>query len=956
MVKGYNECKRLNRGDARMIDYTTPIYRRPREWIVRRKEDGLSWEKLKYGNRDSENELEIFIEEQTRNEGWQISKDEWFAIYDLEKQEYLDRMQNEVNSRTSIITSDDEKSDISIPEHPKSSWSLYKKRLLEVNKFSKESVDEIEKTTVKMLEQLSTDTRERGPIKGLVVGNVQSGKTANMAALMSLGADHGWNVFIILSGIVDNLRVQTQERLLDDLSNPGLITWRGLSNLAKRNDVDQTSRLNFSDGSKTAYFNVCLKNYRRLEDLIDWFHATQSSTRNMKVMIIDDESDQASVNTADVVNSDEKKRINDLITNLVNNKDKYGKDVKSKFKAMNYIGYTATPFANVLNEIGEDTLFPKHFITSLGQSKEYFGPQQIFGLSGEKEPMNIVRVVPVQEQSLLQDIHEEKRREMPKCLEESILWFLCSSAALRSINWKKPISMLVHTSVQTTHHQIIYSLIESYFNKNHSSILRAAEVLWENEKHRFTKKDFENVYPDYGFGKLEVSNVPSFNDIKLELLNILEENTRFIELDDEQELVYGNGVHICIDNSKASSISNSENEHVRLAYPQDNDKLEKAPLFLIIGGFTLSRGLTIQGLISTYFMRATALGDTLMQMGRWFGYRRGYELLPRIWMTDLTQQRFQFLSELDQQLRDSIEIMQIKDQKPIDVGVRIKNSPALSFMRITASNKMQMATNVELDYSGMRSQTVVFDRNEEILKSNLALAEKFLGKLSNPIISENNPSNISNIIFENVSFSCIKEEFLKDYQISKNSRVFSDMDKMMEWIELITEEGKLRNWNVIVAGRGKAVLDSSITSNTHWNFKHGSIEKVRRTERNHINDNNRIVFGVISAPTDIISDINIEKFQSDGNRSLDNIISKPHWNDRRFFGLDKTPQLIIYCIDRIQNDDEVGLDKAKETSTDVLGIMINIPGGESDPNANFAKSLVVDLSSREMHEVFKQED
>lgn len=89
-----------------------------------------------------------------------------------------------------------------------------------------------------------------------------------------------------------------------------------------------------------------------------------------------------------------------------------------------------------------------------------------------------------------------------------------------------------------------------------------------------------------------------------------------------------------------------------------------APAFIVIGGATLSRGLTIEGLISTFFLRSVGQADTLMQMGRWFGYRKKYELLPRLWITDKTRQQFAFLATLDQELRDEIQYMDLTGRSP----------------------------------------------------------------------------------------------------------------------------------------------------------------------------------------------------------------------------------------------------------------------------------------------------
>ena len=939
-----------------MADYSDVKYSLAREWIQRANSRDISWENIEYGNRKDKEGLQLFLNEQSNNSFWEINIDEWKHLVELEKEEFQFRINAEVNEITTIVSSKDELSDIDVPTLRKSSWVLYKKRLLEVSKFSKESVDEIEKTTIGMLRNLSSDTQGVSAIKGLVVGNVQSGKTANMAALMAMGADHGWNMFIVLSGVINSLRIQTQDRMLKDLTAPGTLSWRGLDQLSANGSPNsESSRLDFSSDSKNRFFAVTLKNHRRLSNLIDWLHENPSKTSQMKIMIIDDESDQASINTGDVNAIDDRKRINELITNLVNNKDKNGNKTKTQFKAMNYIGYTATPYANILNDINEESLFPKDFIVSLGQSKEYFGPQQIFGSENKTNGMNIVRNVYDDELMSMKLVHTGETKAIPEEMEKSLLWFLCASAALRVNGFTKPLSLLIHTSVRIIHHKNVYESILQWLDGKKTKILEDAEELWEIEKVRFTKKDFTNVYPNYGQGFDNIYELPEFSKIKLEILNILEEKTKTIIIDEDNNLQYGQGLHICVDNGGKIE-TEVENSFIRLAYPDSSIKFEKAPLFIVIGGATLSRGLTIEGLVSTYFLRTTSTADTLMQMGRWFGYRRGYELYPRIWTTHRTQEQFEFLSSLDDQLRETISLMQITNKLPIDVGVKINNTPAVSFLRITAANKMQMATYTDMDYRGMRSQTVVFDSNEEFLSNNLSVAELFLNSLGTPRPMEVFEKNKSNIVFENIKFDSIKEKLLLNYRVSKRSRALSDMESIIEWIEDITEQGLMNDWNVIVAGKGEAKIGEGSNDKKRWSFNNCSIEKVERTERNNSVNDDHLIFGVISGPSDMISDVNPEKYIGNTERELKDILSKPRFTDRDYFGLSQTPQLILYCINKNSNPYPNSTEKKELNAVnDIVGMMINIPGGDVDKGTEYAKSLSIDLSLNKNVEMFSDE-
>lgn len=237
----------------------------------------------------------------------------------------------------------------------------------------------MEDANIKILRQLSRDTHETGAVKGLVIGNVQSGKTANMAALMAMAADAGWNMFIVLSGMMENLRAQTLRRLVEDLnSNSCSLNWEAIDNpLGVETYGRRLCDKNFTKESKMRYLTVCLKNSKRLKNLIDWLNSDECSRKEIRLLIIDDEADQASINTA---TKSQRTTINRLILNLVNNRNSRGDQACCNFQAVNYIGYTATPYANVLNEApGEESLYPSNFIATLSVSDEYFGPQQIFG-------------------------------------------------------------------------------------------------------------------------------------------------------------------------------------------------------------------------------------------------------------------------------------------------------------------------------------------------------------------------------------------------------------------------------------------------------------------------------------------------------------------------------------------------------------------------------------------------
>lgn len=928
--------------------YSTPRYDNLRVVIVNKRKEGHSWDEILEGKFGLSNSVEEFLQ-YYNSMGLEapFNEVEWSDLVLLQKEAEIDSLEITDITKASMIVGDNQENDIIIPKSRKSSWVLYKEHLKKANGFDDKAISSIEVSCERILKQISNDTRDTLPTKGLVIGNVQSGKTANMAGLMAMAADYGYNMFIVLSGTIDNLRVQTQKRLLNDLNHPGNKIWQELGHLSKHSeDRDKASNLQFSK-PEMAYFTVVLKNKKRLENLLEWLHLDANPKGNMKILIIDDESDQAGVNTADV-NTDERKTIARLINNLVHNRNKNDKEAKGVFHAMNYIGYTATPYANVLNEIGDHTLYPKNFIYTLPQSNLYFGPQQIFGveesLSEELnlEGLDIVRKledINSREIDELALVHKGENRDIPQGLEQAILWFILSSAALRTQNHKKPLTMLIHSSFKVDHHNQIERAIEKWFIKNKDNIIDKARVLWETEINRFTLEKFRSAYPTYGVEINALHDYPLFEELLPELKYVVENGMGRIQIDESEvnDLSYIDGIHLCVDNSKSQSTAD-EDDYMRLEYPSKKHKLKKAPLFIVIGGNTLARGLTLEGLVCSYFLRTTNQGDTLMQMGRWFGYRRGYELYPRIYMSINAVEKFKFLSELDLELRNEIYNMEVLGQLPEEVGIRIKSSPSLSFMRITSKNKMQRAVEDEVDFTGVMNQTVLFDNDLEIIQSNLETTVNFIKSLGEPTATEMFMFNHSNIVWEDVDFELISNCFFDNFLFSNRSRVFNRINVLQDWIKINTEDGNLGNWNIVFAGL-------SNDSSSKFDFGNGlSVAKVSRSrKKSNENESEFIDIGVLRGPKDLISDIRIDQYnQIEDEQLKKEMIKNPKISHRNRFGLNKTPQLTFYCIDQDSKGKSNALRSDLKAKGDLIGVVVTIPGGER--NQNYVKSIRIDLS------------
>lgn len=920
-----------------MGNYALPKYDMYRIWIRKQRDMGKDWETIKLGLGKNESDLIRFLQIQQDFNCWDIEVNEWKELVEIHINDEKNTKLVKYKYEQAMLKDTNQDSAVSVPEDEKSSWQLYRKHLL-AQGFKKEVVDNIEDTTLKILRRLNNNTVNMEPVKGLVIGNVQSGKTANMAALMAMAADWGWNMFIVLSGTIENLRQQTQSRLINDLNKPGNINWRGLEHLSKKSTYGQRAQdLRFEEASADRHFTVCLKNAGRLRKLIEWLQADPNKQKQMKILVIDDEADQAGINTADITTS-ERKTINKLIVNLVEGKNSKGKHVKEKYRAMNYIGYTATPYANILNEADSESLYPRSFITTLTVSNEYFGPQQIFGADGmDYDGMNIVRTITEDELEDVKEIHDGESSEASESLKSSICWFLCGAAAMRLWGHKKPISMLVHTSQKQNHHGNVAEAIDQWVRStSHAKLMDKCKAVWTEETNKFTFEDFREQYPDYGREDTDINRYPKFEEIKPEIEKLINIPVSHIKMDSDDELKYHEGIHLCIDNCSNSGVS-EDGMFVRLAYPNSKNMPSSAPVFIVVGGATLARGLTIEGLISTFFLRSVGQADTLMQMGRWFGYRRGYELIPRIWVTAKTKEQFRFLSALDKELREEILYMDTMGISPSEYGPKVKNTPKCSFIRITAKNRMQSAKDTVMDYSGTFNQTTLFDNSKSVLSFNKSITEEFINSLGECDIKPENHKHFTNtLVWKDVNYDKIFNNLLCKFKFSNRNRVFNNMNSVREWIAKVTEEGKLKEWNVIVSGVGHANKDEN-----NWKLETVSVNKVKRTRRLDNTDELFIDIGVLRAPKDLIADVDYDILDEETKEMYDKYKTIYSKEIRSKAGLDMTPQLIIYLIDK-DSQTESRTRNNLDAVEDIVGICINVPGGRKGTSLAASVSIKMD--------------
>lgn len=934
-----------------MNNYAGEEYIACKQWIADRIQQGANWNQVAHFCVDEEHEREEFD---------RLQNEELIIPLNMEFLDWVPFVDAVCSNYSQIIDlygiADRETNNLGVPTDSGSAWVRYKNLLLGKNsgkaKMSSDAVDTLENNCHWMLNHLERDTRAIGPVKGLVMGSVQSGKTANMIGLVTMGAQYDWNIFIVLSGTIDNLRKQTRNRFYSDLMNSGGMSWHVLDYTNNPNymiDIETTQRymtddlsLNIFQDNKSSnkwlhrYIFVCLKNSRRLRNLITWLHTNPSRSAKMRILVIDDEADQASVNTVKMgcpqdEEEIERTAVNQLIIDLVKGCDCEGNVSAAQFQAMNYISFTATPYANVLNEAYKESLYPSNFICTLPESNEYFGAKAIWGSKSDEEysGLNIIRTITDEEMKEIKLIHKGDAVSLPREFQKSIAWFLSAAAVLRHRGHKKPISMLIHTTAIQNGHFGEYEALRSWFMRENGirEILKLCKEVYEVEKEEFRLSDLAEGYPQYAFLDKVYDDFPEFEDIKDDIHQMLNDIVN-IELGDKKQFIYhADGIHLCVDNCSANRIA-EDGTYLRIVYPTDEElaRMGKAPVFIVMGGNTLSRGLTLEGLVCTYFARNVNQVDTLMQMARWFGYRHGYELLQRIWMTEQVQRKFELIEEIDEKLKSEFLDFMKKGKSPSLFGPRILSSSKIARFMLTSKNKSQNMVMCDVDFSGESYEVTQFEDSEEELKKNINVTEYFLQSLGSARKSDAVNSAYS---WNYVDSHYVITEFLEKYKIFDCSPLHVDIPIFMGWMRQMNEEGRYLKWNVAIAGDAKAEERWTIAS-----VDVGKIERSRKTKREYVD------IGSLRSGRDILSDVCVDelsvekrKIFVEGKKKGKNLIQL-----RYDLGLEDVPLLLIYRIDCHKGKESKYRTKIG-TKQDIIGFSIVISSQEI--NADYIRTVQV---------------
>lgn len=661
------------------------------------------------------------------------------------------------------------------------------------------ALDDVDAASSKVMASLRPPGEPEINVKGLVLGYVQSGKTTNFISLMAKAADVGYRLIIVLAGMTDNLRRQTQERIDEQLVNDTngwfkLTTAENDFSIERARANSQNTASIFSSPEHRT-IAVVKKNGHVLKALNKFLKGSGAVIKQLPILIIDDESDQASINVSPRAKK-EVSQINTQIRTLLRN------------QKTAYVAYTATPFANILIDPNEsEDIYPKDFIHVLPKPDGYFGTESIFGraqISGEENEENIdgldmIRTVPLDEvaetkppSSRDSSAIDAWNPEIPDSLDQAIRWFILASAARRARGQEnKHSSMLIHTAVRVKAHEKLKDEVDFYLRKLQSDYSKG--LLSESLKNQWEFETAQVSAKSQGCRPLTFAEVDTF--LPAVFLDI--------------EVIMDNGL-----------------SEERLVYTNDSPKT-----VIAIGGNTLARGLTLEGLVCSYFVRTATAYDTLLQMGRWFGFRNGYADLPRIWMTEELQNWFQDLALVEADLRQDLARYADEGISPLDFQARIRTHPA---MEVTARAKQQDHRPASISFSGQKVQTILFrHKNHQWLHNNIEATRNLVSALHMSQKTETKNPNGTRV-FHGVSPELI-EDFLNEYTIYENADLGKrDAEMLKKYIHREHESGSISAWDISFYGKS--------TSDSAGSIDLGLSEQLRLINRSQM---------VISADPDV---------------------------------------------------------------------------------------------------------
>jgi len=763
-------------------------------------------------------------------------------------------------------------------------WRRYRDFL--ESKLSDAVVDGLNEATDDILGLLEDPKRsDDWDRRGLVVGHVQSGKTSNYSGLICKAADAGYKIIIVLAGMHNNLRSQTQMRLEEGFlgyettvnRDPGMpigvaefgedLKTNSATTRAENGDFNKAIAKHFHGISpeERPWLFVVKKEKSVLTALLNWIQTRVADTvdaeskrkvvTKLPLLMIDDEADHASVDTGEQKFNDDgtpdeehqPKTINSLI-----------RQVLHAFTRKAYVGYTATPFANIFihhkgatSKEGPD-LFPRSFIINLAAPSNYVGPAKMFGRmtkEGRKGALPLSRDIkdhydPETDSGWMPPKHNKAhiptyngQETIPPSLREAICAFVlaCAVRELRG-QGDQHSSMLIHVTRLVDVQNQVREQVEEAVRRMRQKITRGidADALLD-EMRKLWEKDLlpaRDQVAELSPVEERPPAMPSWEEVLSVLPDLL-------------------------DDIEVRSINGTAKDALDYATPGAALKV------IAVGGDKLARGLTLEGLCVSYFVRTTKMYDTLMQMGRWFGYRPGYLDLCRLYTSPDLVKWFGHIADASEELREEFDYMSDANLTPEQYGLKVMSHEVLT---VTSPLKMRNSKTLSLTYSGTRPQTILFHRDAKIQERNLGATDALIASLGSAwkqdglkYDRDGDPDSWPNArVWKNVDADKVLS-FLDAYLTHPNA-TSAKAALLSEFIGKMIDDGQLTQWSVALLGGGLGKGDS----HTFPGGEASSAYSMRKTEDSEDPsrlDANSFAIGVLTDPKDEGIDLDDEAWR-----------------------------------------------------------------------------------------------
>jgi hypothetical protein len=707
-------------------------------------------------------------------------------------------------------------------------WKRYRQYLEEEKGWPDIVTNKLDKVTDSVLGDIGDPAQARKwDRRGMVVGEVQSGKTANYTGLICKATDAGYKLIIVLAGMTNDLRSQTQSRLdaeflgveseigkagnkigVGTIEEYGPLIVQPLTYSAKDGDFRVNKGANLQLGGNPILL-VVKKNTSVLNRILTWVQ-NQGKTHpetgrkvvdNIPLLLLDDEADNASVNTKKV--DEDPTAINRAIRQIL-----------MSFQKSSYVGYTATPFANIFilpdeendaSQYGDD-LFPRGFIYHISPPSNYIGPAQLFGLSEDldgagatTEGLPLIRTLDGKEKEEVKRIFPPAHKkthpvdELPSSLIEALKSFIISCAARRCRGQKDVHnSMLIHV---TRYNDVQRQVIEKV-NEELGSMLRMIEYNTGAQAKNFML-ELENLWEKKYVGTTEA------------VLKVHEDRQITpLKWSDVQNELYP-----AVSRIQVRGI-NGDMKGV-LDYAENPNGLS----VIAVGGDKLSRGLTLEGLSVSYYIRPAKNYDTLLQMGRWFGYRPGYADLCRLYTTDELVAWYEHIAVANEELRREFCFMEMSRLTPEEYGLKIRtHAKGLS---ITATNKIRHGRKMRVSFSEHLSQTAVFHKDKKLQDNNFEVTENWIKKLPTPEVVKTDKDAVRRVVWQKAGPEKIIE-FLEQFEVHPLSRQ-AEPDLLAKYITKLNTYDELTDWTI-------ALISNSLSTANKFNVAGYEIGMIGRED------------------------------------------------------------------------------------------------------------------------------